>query len=66
MANTQGNPVKITGLAEGTDANDAVNVSQLSKAQAAATTKVTGNQGVSIENTKNDDGSTTYTIAAKT
>ena len=44
-----------------------MNVSQLSKAQAAATTKVTGNQGVSIENTKNnDDGSTTYTIAAKT
>ncbi|WP_049236740.1 ESPR-type extended signal peptide-containing protein, partial [Moraxella canis] len=40
VANNQGNPVKIAGLAEGTDANDAVNVSQLTKAQNAATTKV--------------------------
>ncbi|WP_049236738.1 hypothetical protein, partial [Moraxella canis] len=66
VANNQGNPVKIAGLAEGTDANDAVNVSQLTKAQNAATTKVAGDQGVSIEDTQNGDGSTTYTIAAKT
>ncbi|PNP97433.1 hypothetical protein AZ602_07580 [Moraxella sp. RCAD0137] len=57
---------KITNVAAGTDATDAVNVSQLEKAQAAATTKVAGDQGVSVTPTTNTDGSTTYTVAAKT
>ncbi|OOR82292.1 hypothetical protein, partial [Moraxella canis] len=60
-----GNTV-ISNVAAGKEGTDAVNFSQLTKAQNAATTKVAGDQGVRIENTKNDDGSTTYTIAAKT
>ena len=45
---------------------DAVNVSQLKAAQAAATTKVEGDKGVSVTPKTNADGSTTYTVAAKT
>ncbi len=50
----------------GTGDNDAVNVSQLKAAQAAATTKVEGDKGVSVTPKTNNDGSTTYTVAAKT
>ena len=56
----------ITNVATGVNANDAVNVSQLQTAQAAATSKVDGNQGVSVNTTNNLDGSKTYTVAAKT
>ena len=57
---------KITNVAAGTDPTDAVNVSQLKDATAAATTKVTGDQGVTVTPTTNADGSTTYNVAAKT
>ena len=56
----------ITNVAPGVNGTDAANVDQLKTAQAAATTKVDGNQGVSIKPTTNQDGSTTYTVAAKT
>ena len=56
----------ITNVATGVNANDAVNVSQLQTAQAAATSKVDGSQGVSVNTTNNLDGSKTYTVAAKT
>ncbi|WP_078310044.1 PfkB family carbohydrate kinase, partial [Moraxella cuniculi] len=61
-----GEPVKITNLKAGEADNDAVNVSQLKAAQAAATTKVEGDQGVTVTPETNKDGSTTYTVAAKT
>ncbi|WP_435932367.1 YadA-like family protein [Moraxella bovoculi] len=61
-----GEPVKITNVQAGTDNNDAVNVSQLKDAQAAATTKVEEADGINVEATKNEDGSTTYTVSAKT
>ena len=59
---------KITNVAMGSNDTDAVNVSQLKTAAAAATTKVEGTQGVNVTaNTPvNADGSTTYTVAAKT
>uniref|UniRef100_UPI0006654C6D YadA family autotransporter adhesin n=1 Tax=Moraxella canis TaxID=90239 RepID=UPI0006654C6D len=63
VANNQGNPVKIAGLAEGTDANDAVNVSQLTKAQNAATTKVEAGSNIVVKTHKNADGSTKYTVS---
>ena len=43
-----------------------MNVDQLTKAQAAATTKVAGDKGVTVSPSTNPDGSTTYTVAAKT
>ncbi|AKG15063.2 YadA-like family protein [Moraxella bovoculi] len=61
-----GEPVKITNVQAGTDNNDAVNVSQLKDAQAAATTKVEEADGINVEATENEDGSTTYTVSAKT
>ncbi|WP_338578177.1 YadA-like family protein [Neisseria leonii] len=62
----QASPVKITNLAEGTEDSDAVNLSQLKAAQAAATTKVAEGDGIMVEETKNNDGSTTYTVTAVT
>ncbi|WP_244148339.1 YadA-like family protein [Mannheimia varigena] len=52
--------------ASGDTVNNAVNVGDLQAATKAATTKVDGNQGVVITPTTNGDGSTTYTVAAKT
>ncbi|URL06341.1 YadA-like family protein [Avibacterium sp. 21-595] len=54
---------KITNVAAGTDAKDAVNVSQLEKAQKAATTKVVEGKNIKVTETKNTDGSKTYTVA---
>ena len=56
----------ITNVAAGQAPTDAVNVSQLEKAQAAATTKVEEADGIKVVPTKNADGSTTYTVSAKT
>ncbi|SUU38670.1 autotransporter adhesin [Actinobacillus seminis] len=66
VSNKDGGPAKITNVADGEDDNDAVNVSQLEKAKEAATTKVGGDQGVSVTAQDNNDGSKTYTITAKT
>ncbi|WP_236966798.1 YadA-like family protein [Mannheimia varigena] len=52
--------------ASGDTVNNAINVGDLQAATKAATTKVDGNQGVVITPTTNGDGSTTYTVAAKT
>ena len=57
---------KITNVAKGTADNDAVNVSQLKDAQAAATSKVIAGDGITVTNTPNTDGSTTYKVAADT
>ncbi|PJO10597.1 hypothetical protein CRG49_001655 [Neisseria sp. N95_16] len=58
---------KITNVKAGEKPTDAVNVSQLEKAQKAATTKVEGDQGVTVTHeVSKEDGSTTYTVAAKT
>ncbi|MEX6458083.1 YadA-like family protein [Moraxella osloensis] len=66
VGDKDGNATKITNVAAGTDATDAVNMSQLEKAQAAATTKVEEADGINVEATPNADGSTTYTVSAKT
>ena len=53
---------KITGLANGTTDNDAVNVSQLNAAKAAATTKVAASgTNINVTSVDNADGSKTYT-----
>ena len=52
---------KITGLANGTTDNDAVNVSQLNAAKAAATTKVAASgTNINVTSIDNADGSKTY------
>ena len=56
---------KITNVAAGTDATDAVNKGQLDKAQAAATTKVVEGKNVKVTEQPNADGSKTYTVATK-
>ncbi|STZ04740.1 Haemagglutinin [Moraxella osloensis] len=66
VGDKDGNATKITNVAAGTDDTDAVNMSQLEKAQAAATTKVEEADGINVEATPNADGSTTYTVSAKT
>ncbi|WP_107885654.1 YadA-like family protein [Neisseria elongata] len=58
---------KITNVAKGTADTDAVNVSQLKAAQAAATSKVAAGNGISVTPTVDTTtGSTTYTVAADT
>ncbi|KAA8730911.1 hypothetical protein F4V57_14310, partial [Acinetobacter qingfengensis] len=54
---------KITGVTAGSNATDAVNVEQLNKAQAAATTKVNAGNNINVQSTLNADGSTSYTVA---
>ena len=54
---------KITNVAAGTDATDAVNKDQLDKAQAAASNKVKAGDNIEVAESKNADGSTTYTVA---
>ncbi|KXA11961.1 hemagglutinin, partial [Fusobacterium equinum] len=61
--NANGN--KITNVAEGTADTDAVNKSQLDKAQAAATTKVEGSENIQVDKTPEKDGSMTYTVKTK-
>ena len=56
---------KITNVADGTDSKDAVNKSQLDKAQAAATTKVEGSENIQVDKTPEKDGSMTYTVKTK-
>ncbi|URL01699.1 YadA-like family protein [Avibacterium sp. 20-126] len=54
---------KITNVDDGKAPTDAVNVSQLEKAQKAATTKVVEGKNIKVTETKNTDGSKTYTVA---
>ncbi|MFC4954372.1 hypothetical protein ACFO9P_15905, partial [Acinetobacter puyangensis] len=56
---------KITGVMAGESATDAVNVGQLSEAQAAATTKVNAGDNIAVTPTLNTNGSTTYTVETK-
>ncbi|AXR98944.1 YadA-like family protein [Moraxella bovoculi] len=56
---------KVTNVADGTEDGDAVNVSQLNKAKAAATTEVKAGNNVSIDSTKGAQGQDIYTINAK-
>ena len=56
---------KITNVADGTEATDAVNKGQLDKAQAAATTKVKGSENIEVDGTPEKDGSMTYTVKTK-
>ncbi|WP_295238038.1 YadA-like family protein [Veillonella sp.] len=56
----------ITGLKAGVADNDAVNVSQLNAAKAAATTKVAAGQNVTVESTVDSaTQATTYTVNGK-
>ena len=58
---------RVTNVAAGAADTDAVNVSQLKAAQAAATSKVAAGNGISITPTVDaNTGSTTYTVAADT
>lgn len=52
--------------ATGDTLNNAVNVGDVQAAMKAATTKVEGDKGVTVTSKTNDDGSTTYTVEAKT
>ena len=53
---------KITNVAEGTADTDAVNVSQLKKAAAGATTKVADGKNTTVTSETNADGSKTYHV----
>ncbi|WP_167745641.1 YadA-like family protein [Eikenella corrodens] len=58
---------RVTNVAAGAADTDAVNVSQLKAAQAAATSKVAAGNGISVTPTVDTTtGSTTYTVAADT
>ncbi len=58
---------RVTNVAAGAADTDAVNVSQLKAAQAAATTKVAAGSGISVTSAADPNtGSTTYTVAADT
>ncbi|WP_373755485.1 ESPR-type extended signal peptide-containing protein, partial [Neisseria sp.] len=69
-AGLNANGKKVANVAAGTEATDAVNVAQLNdtvgKAAAAATSKVAEGKGIAVTPEKAADGSTTYTVAAKT
>ena len=54
---------KITGVAAGEADTDAVNVSQLKAAAAAANTKVEEGKNIDVTSTTAEDGSKTYTVA---
>ena len=54
---------KITNVAAGEKATDAVNKGQLDAAQAAASNKVKAGNNIEVAESKNADGSTTYTVA---
>ena len=53
---------KITNVAAGEADTDAVNVSQLKKAAASATTKVADGKNTTVTSETNDDGSKTYHV----
>ena len=53
---------KITNVADGVDGTDAVNVSQLKKAVAGATTKVADGKNTTVTSENNPDGSKTYHV----
>ncbi|WP_302534452.1 hypothetical protein [Dialister invisus] len=53
---------KITNVADGTDPHDAVNVSQLNKVIAGATTKVADGKNTTVTADTNADGSKTYHV----
>ncbi|AKD37586.1 hypothetical protein I926_01280 [Pasteurella multocida subsp. multocida OH4807] len=72
IKNKDGNPGvtfnqdgRITNVKDGTDPSDAVNVSQLEKGIAKATTKVAQGKNITVTPTTNTDGSTTYTVATE-
>jgi len=52
----------ITNVAKGVNGTDAVNVDQLNKATAAATSKVVGGTNTTVISKTNGDGSTTYQV----
>ena len=55
---------KISKVAKGVEADDAVNKAQLDAAAAAATSKVaSGHDNIVVETVNNSDGSTTYKVA---
>ena len=56
---------KIANVKAGEDDTDAVNVSQLKAAQAAAKTTATAGKNITVKPTTNPDGSTNYEIATK-
>ena len=56
---------RITNVKAGEDDTDAVNVSQLKAAQAAAKTTATAGKNITVKPTTNPDGSTNYEIATK-
>ena len=57
--------LKITGVKAGTAPTDAVNVSQLEKGLAAATTEVKAGENVTVTETKGANGQTIATVSAK-
>ncbi|WP_083006959.1 ESPR-type extended signal peptide-containing protein [Halomonas sp. GT] len=59
------NATTISNLADGVDANDAVNVSQLESSAAASRTEVTGGTNIaSVDQTTGADGQAIYTVNA--
>lgn len=54
---------KITGVKAGEETTDAVNKAQLDAVQAAASSKVAAQGNLTVKESTNDDGSTTYTLA---
>ncbi|OOS05318.1 Head domain of trimeric autotransporter adhesin [Moraxella cuniculi DSM 21768] len=64
VGSPEGNPVKITNLADGKDPNDAVNVSQLTKAAAAARTKVEAGKNTTVDKTTGANQEDVYTVNA--
>ena len=56
---------KITNVADGTDANDAVNKSQLDKATAAASTTVSAGNNITVTPSTNANGSKNYEVSLK-
>ncbi|MEG9533733.1 ESPR-type extended signal peptide-containing protein, partial [Mannheimia indoligenes] len=56
---------QITSVAAGKEDTDAVNVAQLKAVANAARTKVVEGDNIDVSESKNDDGSITYTVATK-
>ncbi|MCQ9327796.1 hypothetical protein, partial [Neisseria dentiae] len=54
---------QISGVKAGEQDTDAANVAQLKAAAAASANKVAAGDNIEVAETKNDDGSTTYTVA---
>ncbi|MDH2925465.1 trimeric autotransporter adhesin [Nicoletella semolina] len=66
VGDKDGNLVKITNVKDGENDSDAATVKQLKAVQVASTTKVAGDQGVTVTKRQNADSSTSYEVAAKT